>query len=208
MILIGLTGQTGAGKSTVSLMLRQQGFAIIDADECSHEETRPGSPSLKEIARVFGDDLVDENGVLNRGLLASRAFCDAQHKKQLEEILFPYIIENIKQKMALLKAKGYRLIVLDAPTLFESGVDAMCERIVSVTAPESVRLSRILQRDKVTREQALLRMSAQHSEEFYRSHSQHILENGGSKEELAAQVQTLCRLFAEVEGCRTEESLI
>ncbi len=205
MILIGLTGQTGAGKSTVSLMLRQQGFAIIDADECSHEVTRAGSPSLAEICRAFGEDLLDENGVLDRSLLASRAFCDAQHKKKLEDILFPYIIENIRQKMVLLTAKGYRLIVLDAPTLFESGVDSMCDRVVSVTAPEPVRLSRILQRDKVTKEQALLRMSAQHSEEFYRSHSQHIIENGGSKEELAGQVQALCHLLAEVEGCRTEE---
>ena len=85
--------------------------------------------------------------------------------------------------------------------MFESGVDAMCDRVVSVTAPEEIRLSRILKRDKLTKEQALLRMSAQHSEEFYRKHSQHIIENGGSREELSKQIHELCRLLAEVEGC-------
>lgn len=205
MKLIGLTGQTGAGKSTVSTMLRKQGFAIIDADESSHEVTGIGCPSLRELCREFGEDLLDENGALKRKLLASRAFSDSEKKKQLEKILFPYILQNMKQKIALLEAKGYRMIVLDAPTLFESGIDSMCDRVVSVTAPEEVRLSRILQRDGMTEEQALLRMSAQHNEEFYRSHSQHIIENGGSKEELSQQVQELCRLLAEVEGCQTED---
>ena len=201
MILIGLTGQTGAGKSTVSLMLQQQGFAIINADECSHEVTRVGCPSLSELCEAFGADLLDENGALKRKLLASRAFCSAEQKQKLEHILFPYIIKSIEQKIALLTAKGYQLIVLDAPTLFESGVDAMCDRVVSVTAPEEIRLSRILKRDKLTKEQALLRMSAQHSEEFYRKHSQHIIENGGSREELSKQIHEPCRLLAEVEGC-------
>lgn len=205
MILIGLTGQTGAGKSTVTNMLRQRGFAVIDADECSHEVTKPGAPCLLKLCEAFGADLLDENGALNRKLLASRAFSDKKQKKHLEEIIFPFIIKNIKEKLALLAAKGYRLVILDAPTLFESGIDAMCDQVISVTAPQETRLARILKRDGMTEEQARLRMDAQLPEEFYRQHSRHIIENASSEGKLAEQVEALCTLLAEVEGCQVDE---
>lgn len=204
-MLIGLTGQTGAGKSTVSALLLERGFAVIDADECSHEVTQPGKPCLIKLREAFGEDILDEHGALNRKLLAKRAFSDADRKKTLETIIFPFIIENIEQKLALLQAKGYRLVILDAPTLFESGVDRLCDQVISVTAPREIRFQRIMRRDAMTPEQANLRMDAQLPEEFYRSHSRHMIENAGSRGELAKQVEELSRLLAEVEGCQTDE---
>ena len=116
-MVIGLTGQTGAGKTTVSDYLRENGVTVIDAD----------------IALEFGCEYINMDGTLNRRKMARTVFGDKAKLKKLNSLMFPYIIEEIRGELARLKEEQGGLIVLDAPTLFESGADKECDYVVSVT---------------------------------------------------------------------------
>lgn len=105
--------------------------------------------------------------------------------------MFPYIIERIQDEIKQLRQKGEPIIVLDAPTLFESGADKDCDYVVSVTADPALRMQRIVRRDNLTQEEAMQRISAQHDEEYYKSRSWKVLENNGSVDELKNQTSAL-----------------
>ncbi len=158
---IGLTGQTGAGKSYVAGYLEEFGFKIIDADYYSRLLTRDNSPIFPKLQREFGNDII-RDGALDRGLLAKRAFSSRENTDKLNAIMHPEI-----KKMCKNEAKG--LCVLDAPQLIEAGMQDDCYKIIFVKADEETRLKRITERDNISREQALLRIRAQHGEEFYLS---------------------------------------
>lgn len=178
--LIGLTGQTGAGKSYVSAKLAEMGYNIVDADQCSRKLTADHSPLFPLLAEKFGQDII-ENGRLNRQLLADRAFSDKRSLETLNKIMHPRILE-------MCESAAKFPAVLDAPQLFESGADRLCARIVSVTAPEELRLERIMRRDGITKAQALERMGAQHSEAFFRENSDFTVINDGR--DIISQLKT------------------
>lgn len=178
--LIGLTGQTGAGKSYVSQKLATMGYTIVDADFYAKKITEDHSPVFPLLAEKFGQDIL-ENGRLNRQLLADRAFADKEKLETLNRIMHPRILEMC-ESAAVFPA------VLDAPQLFESGADRLCARIVSVTAPEELRLERIMRRDGISKEQALKRMGAQHSEAFFKEHSDFTVINDGR--DILSQLKT------------------
>lgn len=169
--LIGLTGQTGAGKSYVAEKLKKMGYNIVDADKVARKLTADGSPTLPLIAQKFGDDTV-QNGVLNRKLLASRVFGSKDLLNELNSIMHPRILE-------MCESEAVFPCVLDAPQLFESGGEKLCARVLSVTAPKEQRLERIMKRDGITPQQAQERMSAQHSEEFFKENSDFTVINDG-----------------------------
>lgn len=184
ILVVGLTGQTGAGKTTVSAGFTRQGLPVVDCDLVARKVTQPGQPCLLEIARVFGSQVLDETGALRRRQVSRLIFADGKKKKEFEGLIFPYIMKEIRQEIARFKENGCPVVVLDAPTLFESGADRMCGKIVSVVAPQPVRVARIMSRDGIDRELALLRVNAQHSEDFFRTHSDWVVENGEGTEEL------------------------
>ena len=185
----GLTGQTGAGKSTVADLLRKQGIGVVDCDLIAREVTQ--SPALLErLAKHFGKDIL-EHGKLNRQLLADRAFASKEATQRLNRIMFPPILKEAREQMDRLAAAGHRVILLDAPTLFESGADAQCDAVITVVAKDAVRCKRIMQRDGLTKEQAQARMDAQLSREFLEEHSDYLLVNDGTPEELKEQVLAL-----------------
>ena len=174
--VIGLTGKTGAGKSTIGKILREKGCEIIDCDQISRDITNPGSPVLAELAKEFGDDVV-VGGVLNRQKLADRAFRDDESTARLNAITHPAIFKEIYSQIARAKS-SLTPAVLDAPLLFEGGLDKLCDFTVSVLADEEVRLKRIMKRDSISPEQAKMRMDRQKlDDEFYRSHSTYIVVN-------------------------------
>lgn len=196
-IVIGLTGQTGAGKTTVAEGLRHFGYQIIKADEVARLVTEQGSPVLTSLAFTFGADILKEDGSLNRALLAERAFASPEQTKKLNEITHPEILRLINKKVNGAFFDGYEGVVLDASQLFESGLNERCSLVVSVVAPEDVRLRRIMERDHLTEEKARLRMNAQYPEEFFRTHSDYIIENTGTAEELKLQLRQLAGLFEQ-----------
>lgn len=175
-MIIGLTGQTGSGKSTVCTILEKNGFYICDCDKISKEVMADGASLLYVLAHAFGDDILDGNH-LNRRLLADKAFKEKDTTELLNSLTHPAILKKCKEDMANALANGYEHAVLDAPTLFESGADKLCDYIVSVCAPENVRLQRILLRDKIPIEHAKTRMGAQKEESFYVEKSDFVVKN-------------------------------
>ena len=185
-VIVGLTGQTGAGKSTVSRVFVEQGFSLIDADRIAREVVEPGSPCLDELFEYFGSTIRGENNSLNRRALASIVFTDAHKLEVLNRIIHPYITEEIFRRINQFAQEGHILILLDAPTLFESKASDFCDLIISVLADPEIRRDRIIARDHLTEEAALQRMQAQLPEEFFVKHSDYIIRNNADLTKLTA----------------------
>lgn len=185
--LIGLTGQSGAGKSTAAEIFTKNGMTVIDADALVAKIYETSPACLKAVAASFGQDIIRPDGALDRKLLAKRAFETKENTALLGEIVHPFVIARTLRILKTLSGTA----VFDAPQLFESNMDAVCDIIVSVTANEDVRLKRILGRDNVTEEQALERIRAQYSEEFFRCHSDYVIENNGDIDEFRSRMYAL-----------------
>ena len=177
-MVIGLTGQTGSGKSTVAKLL---GFESINADEVAHEVLL--DPRVKnELCGRFGQDILDDNGEINRGELAKKAFANPNSLAMLGAITHPAIIKEILDRIELLEGRGEKIILLDAPTLFESGAHKMCSKTIFVTADGQIRKKRIMERDGLSEQAAELRLRAQKTDDFYKSADYKIINNGDKRE--------------------------
>ena len=206
-MIVGLTGQTGAGKSTVSDYLRENGVVVIDADKIAREVVETGSACIADIALEFGCEYINMDGTLNRKKMARTVFNDKEKLKKLNNLMFPYIIDSIRRELTHLREQQEGIIVLDDQTLFESGADRECDRVVSVTADVQSRKERIIRRDKLTEEEADERIQAQHDEEYYKSRSWQVLENNSSIDELKNQTSVLLsKLEAEMEAGNSSEA--
>lgn len=177
MKIYGLTGQTGAGKSTVSKLLFEHGFFVIDGDKIARRVTEKGSPALKELAECFGDDIILSDGTLDRKKLASRAFASKEGTQKLNELTHPHIHALFKSEIEKAESKGCSRCVIDAAALLESPSRSLCEKIIVVSCPEEIRLERILKRDNITKEEALRRIRAQKNDEYYLSRADIIIKN-------------------------------
>lgn len=184
---LGLTGQTGSGKSTVCDFLVKQGAALIDCDLLARGVIKRPEV-IQALCLAFGEEILS-NGEIDRKKLAGKAFADRSNLEKLNGIMNPPILSEIQaEKQRLLRA-GKEHILLDAPTLFESGAEQFCDAVVSVIAPESVRMERILQRDNLSEKAAAARMSAQMDDAFYIDRSQYVIENQGSIEDLCREAE-------------------
>lgn len=192
-VVIGLTGPTGAGKSTVSRLFAQNGAVVIDADQIARRVVAGGSQCLVALVLEFGYEILAADGTLDRARLGELVFTDKAKLKRLDEITYPYIMEQIEADLERCRRRQVRFAVLDAPTLFEAGADRLCSYIVSVIAPAQLRQARIMSRDNLTRQRAEHRMSAQHDDEFYTSRSDFVIENEEDEEYLCMQVQGILR---------------
>ncbi|HIY08219.1 MAG TPA: dephospho-CoA kinase [Firmicutes bacterium] len=199
-MIIGLTGQTGAGKSTVSQILRDQGAAIVDADQVARQVVGCGSGCLAEIALEFGIGVLQADGTLNRRKLGDIVFHDKQKLRRLNQITFPYITREIQETIDRHKREGTQWIILDAPTLFESGSNKMCDKVISVIASPELRRNRIMIRDNITEEQADSRIASQHEDEFYTQQSDYVLENSGDMAALRVQLLELLDKLEREDG--------
>ena len=161
-IILGLTGPTGAGKSSASAICKSLGIKHIDCDIIARKATEKGEKGLSAVVRVFGDDILNTDGTLNRKALAEKAFKNSENTELLNKTLLPIIHEMVLSEINCDK------VLLDAPTLFESGVDKICNKTVAVLSDKEIRLKRILARDNITEEQALLRINAGKPDEFYK----------------------------------------
>lgn len=186
VMVVGLTGQTGAGKSTVSRIFKDNGFAVINADSIARNVVETGSKCLDEISDFFGSGILNPDNSLNRKALAKIVFTDKCKLDSLNTIIYPYITGEILRQIRKHSENGEKLILLDAPTLFESRADDFCELIISVIAEPDVRERRIIERDGLSHEQAKERMSSQLDEEFFVSHSDYIIGNNDSIETVNA----------------------
>lgn len=195
--IIGLTGGSGTGKTMLSEEMKALGCAIIDCDAVSKLPDVYGPRCLSKLQAAFGADIV-ENGVLNRPLLAERAFSTPEGKVKLNEITHPEIYRKILELIAALERERNKLIVLDAPTLFESGFDRNCSRIIAVSARREVRIQRILTRDGMDRAAADKRINAQMEDAYYTARADYIIHNDGSRAEAKAQLTPIIKTMLEL----------
>ncbi len=198
--VVGLTGPTGAGKSTVAAAFAEYGIKSIDADKVAREITQPGSPALSELTSAFGEDILNSDGTLNRMELAARAFKNERTTKLLNDITHPLIIMKIRRMIKELGESGEKIVIIDAPLLFESGIDSMCDKTVAVVADIDTRYERILARDHLSNKEARQRMSAQNEAYYYISKADFVIENNAGKQELreaVAKAEQKIRSFAD-----------
>ena len=191
VMVIGLTGQTGAGKSTVSKVFVQNGFRLIDADAISRHVVARGSHCLADLQECFTDAILTPDGELDRKVMASIAFSDHRKLEMLNTIMYPDIVGEILRMIHRFSQQNHKLILLDAPTLFESRADDFCDLIISVVAKPELRMQRIMERDHISEKAAQQRMEMQLTEEFFRLHSDTVLENNSSFSELWDAAQEL-----------------
>ena len=191
VMVIGLTGQTGAGKSTVSKVFVQNGFRLIDADAISRHVVARGSHCLADLQECFTDAILTPDGELDRKVMASIAFSDHRKLEMLNTIMYPYIVGEILRMIHRFSQQNHKLILLDAPTLFESRADDFCDLIISVVAKPELRMQRIMERDHISEKAAQQRMEMQLTEEFFRLHSDTVLENNSGFSELWDAAQEL-----------------
>ncbi len=173
--VLGLTGPTGAGKSTVAAALKKLGCAVIDADRLAREATAMPE-CLAALQKEFGADIVGEDGALDRRLLAGRAFANPERTETLNRIIHPVVIRESVRRLREARETGCLAVILDAPLLFESGADSLCDTTVAVVAPDASRAKRIMARDGITAEQAEERMRAQHGISYYAEHADYTFD--------------------------------
>ena len=175
MIIIGLTGPTGSGKSSASAMAKDLGFKVVDCDALARVAVEKGTEGLKALVLAFGEDILNFNGTLNRKELAAKAFSSKEKTELLNKTLLPFIAELVKKESV-----GDR-VLLDAPTLFESGINSMCNVTVAVLCDKDTRLRRIMARDSIDENSALLRINAGKSDEFYKQNADFVVYNNGEE---------------------------
>jgi dephospho-CoA kinase len=189
MKVIGLTGGIGTGKSTVSAYLKEKGCFIIDADNISRQMTEKGSPALVEIRDNFGDKYFLTDGSLNRQALGNLVFKDKDKLQQLQDIITRKVVEQTKIELGLLKDKNFTdIVVIDAPLLFECGMEELSDENWLVIADLEIRIKRVEDRDNLTRQQILERINNQMPDEEKAKLSQCIIDNSKSIGELHKQL--------------------
>ena len=178
MIKLGLTGPTGAGKSTVAALLAAKGIPLVDADAVARTVTEKGSPVLASLAATFGDSILRDDGSLDRKALAALAFSSKENTAKLNAVTHPAILARIRKALAQTKGKA---VILDAPLLFETGLQSLCDYTAAIVADESVRLLRITARDGISEKEARKRMAAQPDTAFYAARADILLYNNGTE---------------------------
>lgn len=169
--VVGLTGPTGAGKSSATAVAEELGFKVIDCDKFARIAVEKGSEGLAAVVSVFGDDVLNGDGSLNRAALASKAFATIESTELLNQTLLPYIVKLINNEI------NTERVLLDAPTLFESGADSLCNEVIAVISDEKTRKARIMERDGIDEAAAELRMSAGKNDQFYIEKTDNIVYN-------------------------------
>lgn len=190
--LYGLTGPTGSGKTTVTDILKNHRFEIVNADEIAHKALLD-TELISALKIAFGEGIINPDGSVNRRETAKIAFSSKENTEILNSLTHPVILRLAVEEFERLSREGSKNIVFDAPTLFESGSDKLCQKIISVIAPENLRARRIMKRDNISEAEAIKRISAQKSEEFFRENSDFVIENDGDIKALKAKTESIIK---------------
>lgn len=201
--IAGLTGQSGAGKTTVGKIFSQLGFYHVDCDKAARLVVEPQTDCCKELSERFPQFFTD--GVFDRKKAAAQLFGDPKLLSEYNSVILPHIINEVNREIAEAGESGERFVLLDAPTLFEAGADSICDCIVACVADTSVRLARITKRDGITDEQALARFSAQKSETFFRENCGYVIENNGTETELKKRAAEVAEIMITKEKNKDKE---
>lgn len=192
--VLGLTGGTGSGKSSLNPLFKELGYVYIDTDMLARRVMDPDLPYLSRIIRVFGENGICKDGILDRRALAKKAFSSRVSTAVLNLMTHPAIIE---MSLDIIDSCGENgKAVIDAPLLFEAGMDRICDKVLAITAPADIRIERITKRDGISEEEARLRIERQHDEAFYRENADYVLINDTDIASLESKAKKLLESMA------------
>ena len=191
MRIFGLTGGIGGGKSTVAGMFRDEGIPVVDADRISRDVTAPGQYAYLEIVHRFGREILKEDGEIDRKRLGEIVFADPFRRAELEEVTHPRIVEGIAYALQKLDAEGHPAAIVEAALIHEKGRRGLFEAVIGVRCERALQVKRLMARDGIPEEQALLRLSAQMDADSKAKASDYLIDNSGGMEATRAQVRAL-----------------
>jgi len=189
MKVIGITGGTGAGKTTALNVLREFGACVIDCDEVYHELLETNCDMQAELSNRFELDMF---AGFDRKALGRKVFMDSEALSDLNAITHKYVLSEVSRRIELVRAEGKTAVAIDAIMLNESGLGKICDITVAVTAPPEIRAARIMARERIPYEYAMLRIKAQQSDDFFRENCDHVLVNDCTDVE---EFEEQCRLY-------------
>lgn len=190
MKIIGVTGSSGAGKSTICQIIKEKyNSEIIDADSVAKQLTKKGSLYLNAIVEYFGKEIIDDNGSLKRKKLADIIYNNNEKREKLNELTFIYVVDEIKNKIKEINNKDY--IIIDAPLLYESGLDDICDFVIAVIADKNKQVKRITKRDDIPEDVAKKRLEIQNTDDFFIKKSEKIIHNNSTIEELEKSISEI-----------------
>lgn len=190
-LVIGLTGSIASGKSTVSRMFDEWEIPVIDADQISRDVVRPGEPAYEDIVRVFGKDVLFDDGTLDRKKLGKVIFSSEERRKELNGIVHPRVREEMIRRRESYKTKEADAVVLDIPLLYESGLTDYVEKVLVVAVDEETQLQRLMERDASSREDAQERIASQIPVTRKAEMADAVIDNNGTKEESFLQLRDI-----------------
>ncbi len=192
MRIIGLTGGICSGKSTVSRMLKRRGARIVDADKIARHVVEPGMPALAEIAWAFGDEMIRPDGSLDRQRLAALIFSDAEQRRRLNSIVHPRVAEEQARIVArIAREDPHALVIIDAALLIEVGAHRNVEKLIVVYVSLKIQAERLMQRNSLSEEEALLMIRSQMPLEEKARMASFVVDNSGSLNETERQVEAI-----------------
>ncbi|XP_042477407.1 dephospho-CoA kinase [Macadamia integrifolia] len=197
MRMVGLTGGIASGKSTVSNLFKAKGIPIVDADLVARDVLKKDTGGWKRVVAAFGEDILQENGEVDRARLGQIVFADPDKRQLLNRLLAPFISYGIFWEVFKLWIKGSKVIVLDIPLLFEAKMDRWSKPIIVVWVDPETQLQRLMARDGISEQQARNRINAQMSLDQKKTKADIVIDNSGSLEEMKEQFS---QVFAQVTG--------
>lgn len=196
--IIGITGPSGSGKSLLCKHLAEMEIHCIDADAVYHSMLIPPSRCFDAIVETFGEDMLAENGAIDRKVLSARVFSDSKQLKLLNKTVLPIVVDEINCMIASLISGGAQTIAVDAPTLIESGFYKSCDMIIAVIAPIESRIQRIMSRDGISEESAKRRVLSQKNDDFYSSVADITIFNGNDASDFEKTVKEIADAISHI----------
>ncbi|CAL4925997.1 unnamed protein product [Urochloa decumbens] len=212
MRLVGLTGGIASGKSTVSNLFKNTSVPVVDADVVARNVVQKGTGGWKKIVKAFGDEILLDNGEIDRARFGQIVFSDPSKRQLLNRLLAPHISSGIFWEIAKLWMKGCKVIALDIPLLFETKMDRWTNPVIVVWVNPETQIERLMSRDGFSEEQAQNRINAQLALDRKKSEADIVIDNSGSLDDTKQQFQEVLRKVSEPftwkERLRSRDGLI